>query len=67
MSHRTQNVDPAEISKFEALAARWWDPQSEFKPLHDLNPLRLEYVDKIAGLAGKEVLDVGPGPRGKSS
>jgi len=61
MSHRTQNVDPAEISKFEALAARWWDPQSEFKPLHDLNPLRLEYVDKIAGLAGKEVLDVGCG------
>jgi len=55
------NVDPAEISKFEALAARWWDPNSEFKPLHDINPLRLDYIDQRAGLAGKDVLDVGCG------
>ncbi len=55
------NVDPREISKFEELAARWWDPHSEFKPLHDINPLRLDYIDRAAGLAGKEVLDVGCG------
>mgnify|MGYP000964723642 FL=1 len=61
MKAATHNVDPAEISKFEALAARWWDPHSEFRPLHEINPLRLDYVDKIAGLAGKEVLDVGCG------
>ena len=52
MSAAIPNVDPAEISKFEALAARWWDPHSEFKPLHEINPLRLDYVDEIAGLAG---------------
>ncbi|MBP8198493.1 MAG: bifunctional 2-polyprenyl-6-hydroxyphenol methylase/3-demethylubiquinol 3-O-methyltransferase UbiG [Chromatiaceae bacterium] len=61
MSAAIHNVDPAEISKFEALSARWWDPHSEFKPLHEINPLRLDYVDQIAGLAGKEVLDVGCG------
>lgn len=61
MKAATHNVDPAEISKFEALAARWWDPHSEFRPLHEINPLRLDYVDKIAGLAGKKVLDVGCG------
>ncbi|MEW5756710.1 MAG: bifunctional 2-polyprenyl-6-hydroxyphenol methylase/3-demethylubiquinol 3-O-methyltransferase UbiG [Pseudomonadota bacterium] len=55
------NVDPAEIAKFEALASRWWDPNSEFKPLHDINPLRLNYIDEKAGLAGKKVLDVGCG------
>jgi len=55
------NVDPQEISKFEKLASRWWDPSSEFKPLHDINPLRLNYIDKIAGLNGKQVLDVGCG------
>jgi len=55
------NVDPAEIAKFEALAARWWDPHSEFKPLHDINPLRLDWIDARANLAGKEVLDVGCG------
>jgi 2-polyprenyl-6-hydroxyphenyl methylase/3-demethylubiquinone-9 3-methyltransferase len=55
------NVDPAEISKFEALAARWWDAESEFKPLHDINPLRLEYIDRRAGLNVKNVLDVGCG------
>ena len=55
------NVDPAEIAKFEALASRWWDPDSEFKPLHDINPLRLDYIDRHADIAGKRVLDVGCG------
>jgi len=55
------NVDPAELQKFSALAHRWWDPHSEFKPLHDINPLRLEHIDHLAGLAGKRVLDVGCG------
>lgn len=55
------NVDPAEIAKFEALASRWWDPHSEFKPLHDINPLRLNWIDERAGLDGKVVLDVGCG------
>lgn len=57
----TRNVDPEEISKFEALAARWWDPESEFKPLHDINPLRLDFIDQRANLSGKRVLDVGCG------
>jgi 2-polyprenyl-6-hydroxyphenyl methylase/3-demethylubiquinone-9 3-methyltransferase len=55
------NVDPAEISKFDAAAPRWWDPDGEFRPLHDLNPARLDYIDARAGLAGKRVLDVGCG------
>ncbi|OWT65816.1 bifunctional 2-polyprenyl-6-hydroxyphenol methylase/3-demethylubiquinol 3-O-methyltransferase UbiG [Candidimonas nitroreducens] len=56
------NVDQAEIDKFSALAARWWDPNSEFKPLHAINPLRLDWVRGLAGpLAGKHVLDVGCG------
>ena len=55
------NVDPREVAKFEALASRWWDPNSEFKPLHDINPLRLNYVDERAPLAGKLALDVGCG------
>ncbi len=59
MQHR--NADPAEIQKFEALAARWWDPNSELKTLHEINPLRLNYVDRLAGLAGKTVVDVGCG------
>jgi len=59
--HTEQNVDPAEISKFEALASRWWDAESEFKPLHDINPLRLEYIDRRAKLNGKHVIDVGCG------
>ena len=57
----TINVDHAEVSKFEELASRWWDPHSEFKPLHEINPLRLDYIDGIANLAGKKVLDVGCG------
>jgi 2-polyprenyl-6-hydroxyphenyl methylase/3-demethylubiquinone-9 3-methyltransferase len=56
-----QNVDDAEIAKFEALASRWWDRSSEFKPLHDINPLRLNYIDQRVSLKGKEVLDVGCG------
>jgi len=55
------NVDPLELEKFSQLAHRWWDPHSEFKPLHDINPLRLEYLDRIANLRGKKVLDVGCG------
>jgi 2-polyprenyl-6-hydroxyphenyl methylase/3-demethylubiquinone-9 3-methyltransferase len=61
MSHESINVDHAEISKFAELASRWWDPHSEFKPLHEINPLRLGYIDRIASLAGKQVLDVGCG------
>ena len=60
MSHH--NVDQTEINKFEELASRWWDPHSEFKPLHEINPLRLAYIeDHAGGLAGKKVLDVGCG------
>lgn len=55
------NVDPAELQKFSELAHRWWDPQSEFRPLHEINPLRLDYIDRIAALRGKTVLDVGCG------
>lgn len=55
------NVDPLELEKFSQLAHRWWDPNSEFKPLHEINPLRLNYIDRLAGLAGKTVLDVGCG------
>ena len=57
----SHNVDNEEIRKFEALASRWWDPESEFKPLHDFNPLRLNYIDERAPLNGKRVLDVGCG------
>jgi len=55
------NVDYAEIAKFEALAHRWWDRESEFKPLHEINPLRVNWIDERVGLAGKKVLDVGCG------
>jgi len=59
---QTANYDPAELAKFSALAHRWWDPQSEFRPLHEINPLRLAHIDRLAGgLAGKRVLDVGCG------
>ncbi len=61
MSASNHNVDPGEIAKFEKLAARWWDPNSEFKPLHDINPLRLDYINRLAKLEGKRVLDVGCG------
>lgn len=56
-----RNADPKEIDKFSELAHRWWDPNSEFKPLHDLNPLRLGWIDGIARLPGKQVIDVGCG------
>ena len=55
------NVDPAEIAKFEALASRWWDRNSEFKPLHDINPLRANYIDRLSPVAGKHLVDVGCG------
>lgn len=55
------NADSAELAKFSALAHRWWDPESEFKPLHDINPLRLDWIEQSVGLAGKRVVDVGCG------
>ena len=55
------NADPAELDKFGELAHRWWDPNSEFKPLHDINPLRLDWINQNVGLSGKKVLDVGCG------
>ncbi len=55
------NADPQELEKFSQLAHRWWDPNSEFKPLHEINPLRLHWIDGLAGLSGKRVLDVGCG------
>jgi 2-polyprenyl-6-hydroxyphenyl methylase/3-demethylubiquinone-9 3-methyltransferase len=55
------NADPAELAKFSDLAHRWWDPDSEFRPLHQINPLRLGWIDGLAGLAGKKVLDIGCG------
>lgn len=62
MHSDTRNADPAELAKFSALAHRWWDPQSEFKPLHDINPLRLAWIEQVAGgIDGKRVVDVGCG------
>jgi 2-polyprenyl-6-hydroxyphenyl methylase/3-demethylubiquinone-9 3-methyltransferase len=55
------NVDAQEVSKFSALAHRWWDPESEFRPLHQINPLRLEWIRSLVGISGREVLDVGCG------
>ncbi len=55
------NVDPAEIAKFDSLAARWWDPSGEFRPLHEINPLRLDYIRQRVQLRGSRVLDVGCG------
>ena len=55
------NVDPQEIAKFSELAHRWWDPESEFRPLHQINPLRLDWIDQRASLRGKRVLDIGCG------
>ena len=57
----TTNVDRAELEKFSALASRWWDPNSEFRPLHQINPLRLEWIDALASLSSKQVVDVGCG------
>jgi len=58
---KTQNVDPNEIRKFEELASRWWDRNSEFKPLHDINPLRANWIDSLAPVAEQRILDVGCG------
>ena len=55
------NADPQELAKFSELAHRWWDPGSEFRPLHQINPLRLDWIDRLARLTGKRVLDVGCG------
>jgi 2-polyprenyl-6-hydroxyphenyl methylase/3-demethylubiquinone-9 3-methyltransferase len=57
----TQNVDLSELEKFSALASKWWDPNSEFRPLHQINPLRLDWIDGICPLPGKTVIDVGCG------
>ena len=56
-----QNADQNELDKFSQLAHRWWDPESEFKPLHEINPLRLEWIDGHAAVAGKKVVDIGCG------
>jgi 2-polyprenyl-6-hydroxyphenyl methylase / 3-demethylubiquinone-9 3-methyltransferase len=62
LPRQTGNVDPAELAKFSELAHRWWDPTSEFRPLHEINPLRLAHIDRLAGgLSGKRVLDIGCG------
>lgn len=58
---KKQNIDQQEIAKFDVIASRWWDQDGEFKPLHDINPLRLDYVDAIANLNGKRVVDIGCG------
>ena len=61
MNAPTSNVDPAELAKCSDLAHRWWDPESEFRPLHQINPLRLEWIHGLAHLTGKQVVDVGCG------
>ena len=61
MTETTVNADPAELAKFSELAHRWWDPESEFRPLHQINPLRLDWIQSHLPLAGKRVLDVGCG------
>jgi 2-polyprenyl-6-hydroxyphenyl methylase / 3-demethylubiquinone-9 3-methyltransferase len=61
MNASTRNADPAELAKFAALAQSWWDPKGPAKPLHDLNPLRLQYVERAVSLPGKQILDVGCG------
>ncbi len=55
------NADPTELQKFSELAHRWWDPNSEFRPLHEINPLRLDWIDRHAAVSGKKILDVGCG------
>ena len=57
MKQAAPNIDQAEIGKFDQLASRWWDPDSEFKPLHDINPLRLDYINRRVALAERKVID----------
>lgn len=61
MTSSNSNIDAAELAKFDALAARWWDPEGEMKPLHEINPLRLGFIDEQVSLAGKRILDIGCG------
>ncbi|MEE8055993.1 MAG: methyltransferase domain-containing protein, partial [Gammaproteobacteria bacterium] len=62
MSHATQNVDAQEVAKFEAASSEWWDPAGAFRTLHEINPLRLDYVgQRVGGLEGKKIVDVGCG------
>lgn len=61
MSDKTANVDPSEIAKFDKLASRWWDKEGDMKALHDINPLRANFIDKLANVAEKDILDVGCG------
>ena len=61
MSEFRQNVDAGEVAKFDALAARWWDPDGEFRPLHEINPLRLDWIRRYADLSGRSVVDIGCG------
>ena len=61
MNTARENVDPAEVAKFDALASRWWDPNGEFRPLHEINPLRLDWIRQHVSLSGAKVLDIGCG------
>tara|TARA_R110002096_G_scaffold124002_5_gene268145 strand:+ start:19405 stop:20112 length:708 start_codon:yes stop_codon:yes gene_type:complete len=61
MVQTRENVDPAEVAKFDALASRWWDPDGEFRPLHEINPLRLDWIRQHVDLAGANVVDIGCG------
>ena len=61
MNNAVVNADPAELAKFSDLAHRWWDPESEFRPLHQINPLRLDWINALAPLKNQQVLDVGCG------
>jgi len=61
MQTTQDNVDPAELAKFSELAHRWWDPESEFRPLHQINPLRLDWIKSLVSLQGKDVVDIGCG------
>lgn len=61
MDPKTLNVDPSELAKFQQLASQWWDANGKFKPLHDINPLRRDWIDNLAGLKGRSILDVGCG------
>lgn len=61
MTSGNGNFDPAEIAKFNALASRWWDPMGDFRPLHEINPLRMDYIRQRATLKGKQVIDIGCG------